>query len=88
MVHVLNNGRSHSVQLKRGLREVAYLLAEGECEMVVQYIPTKENIIPDKLSRMFSSNTQQVPEVETLLNPQEFSRVKLNANVFMYSQCW
>ena len=51
VVGVLNGKRSKNRFLQACLREVTECLAKNQCEMVVQYINTKKNTIPDLLSR-------------------------------------
>ena len=86
VVAILNSGRSHVHNLQCGLREVCYILATNECEMVVEYIPTEENVIPDKLSRLQAHD--QVDEILQEMGLATDIQEEITPELFTYSQDW
>ena len=66
VVNVINSGCTKNTLLQDLLREIVYELATGQMEMLVKYIPTKLNKIPDLLSRWETDNKcrQQFQEIK------------------------
>ena len=59
VVGVLNGKKSKNPFLQACLREVTECLAKNQCEIVVRYINTKKNTIPDWLSRWDNPSCRQ-----------------------------
>ena len=51
VVEVINKGRAKNQLLNVALRKVMFMVAGNQCEIVLRYINTKKNVLPDLLSR-------------------------------------
>ena len=51
VVMVINNGSAKEEGMQRMCREIAYICAKGQFEVVAYYISTDKNVVPDFLSR-------------------------------------
>ena len=51
VVSILNHGWTRDELMQNMLREITYILATNQAEMIVQYVKTSDNVIPDLLSR-------------------------------------
>ena len=52
VIDIITSGKSSDVILQRMLRMFMYITCMGKFEVVMKYIPSEENEIPDKLSRV------------------------------------
>ena len=67
-VALLNYGITKSPFLASCLREIHFFLAKYNIEIRAEYIPSKENFLPDLCSRAFSSNTHHNNFTQLLKN--------------------
>ena len=59
VLEVINQGKAKDKTLQRYLREIAYLCTINQCEIKIRYIRSERNIIPDMLSRYYTSQQKK-----------------------------
>ena len=82
VVHVVNAGFTKDVVLQNMMRELIYTAATQQFEIVLKYIPSRENKIPDILSRIHLGRPyiwqfeKYIPETWTRMEikPEHFSQ--------------
>ena len=56
VLNVVNGGYAHDALLQTLLRELMFEVATAQAEIVIRYVPSKLNVIPDLLSRWHLDN--------------------------------
>lgn len=51
VANLINTGRARNVNLQDGLREICFLAAKHEFEIISRFLPGSQNRLPDLLSR-------------------------------------
>ena len=59
VLQIINNGKAKDKLLQQLLRQLMFELASHQAEIIVHYVPTKENVIPDILSRWTTDQKYQ-----------------------------
>ncbi len=59
MLHAINSGCTSNVEMAALLREIAYVLLRMDSVLVAEYIPSKQNVLPDLLSRWESKEARE-----------------------------
>ena len=68
VVTIVNTGRSRDELLQTLLRELVYVVASSQAEIVMRYVPSGQNLIPDLLSR-WSLHPKYQQQFEKLHEP-------------------
>lgn len=85
VAQLINSGRARDQILQQGLREVCYLAAVGEFEILAQFIPGVDNRLPDFLSRWSMGN--QFRTAFRAAAPG-FTRRPVRGSLLHYSHTW
>ena len=85
VLYAINGSRMADLQMQEGLREIAWILATNRCEIFVKYVPSKQNIIPDLLSRWWS---MQARDQFLKLKQQNWVQENIDTNEFKLTYNW
>ena len=85
VVTVINTGYSKNSLLQAGLRELTFLLAINQCEMVAEFIPGSKNLVPDLLSRWHLSHHYR-DQFNILMVGRKWIRDHVDRKMFL-TQC-
>ena len=86
VVDILTAGRSRDEKLQQMLREITYLLAINQAELVPKFLPGRLNKIPDLLSRWYISEKSKKEFLD--IKEDDWIQEEISDTLFNLSCAW
>ena len=88
VLEVINCGKAKDKYLQKALREIVYECATNQCQIKVKYIKSKNNSLPDMLSRYGQDRSKKKEFQELLLQQPEWERCTVRWQHIEFTHGW
>lgn len=87
VAELVNSGRARDEKLQQGLREICFLSAKYQFQLLSRFIEGEQNRLPDLLSRWWKGEKYR-KQFRELTEGKGFVRRSVRNDLFYYSHLW